>query len=539
VGLFLLPQRAAVFHFTTSDENVGSRITQQILSGTLAPFTVTVSSGTGALFANNLPAQPKLVTLALDTETEEGVSSVIEVMELASRSGDTLTISARAQDGTTALTWPVNSKIQIRITALHIAELQSFLGSSRAANLVLAGPSTGSAAAPAWRALAAADIPNIESLNGTATVPKGGTGLATLTSGSIMLGNGTGAVTMLAPGASGNVATSDGAGNWRSSAAPTGTPHAILSATHTDSTASAVVRGGLITGQGSSPTWKQLAIGTVGKHLRSNGTDVLWGYVDLTADVTGALDIPNGGTGLATVALGDILIANADDSLASLAGNTGLIREILFSQGDGTDTTAPFYDTLEAADLPSHNHSGANITSGLVAGSVGGTGIGAYATGDTLYATGTYTLGRLAGNTSTTPKMLLQSGTGVASLAPYWSPISALPTGFPNEDATLIANTNDLSITATAGFVRLDNTTGAGVNLTGVAGGTNGRMVVLMNASSAAADSITIKPEDAGSAAANQFKTHDGSDLIMAQNGTANFIYDATSEKWHFVGGNN
>lgn len=38
------------------------------------------------------------------------------------------------------------------------------------------------------------------------------------------------------------------------------TPHAILSTTHSDTTAAAVVRGDLITGQGASPAWARLAL---------------------------------------------------------------------------------------------------------------------------------------------------------------------------------------------------------------------------------------------------------------------------------------
>src|SRR5690606_36146806 len=58
--------------------------------------------------------------------------------------------------------------------------------------------------------------------------------------------------------------------------ATTGGPtHSILSATHTDSTAAAVVRGDLIVGS-SAPTWARLPVGAAGAILRSDGTDVAW-----------------------------------------------------------------------------------------------------------------------------------------------------------------------------------------------------------------------------------------------------------------------
>lgn len=50
----------------------------------------------------------------------------------------------------------------------------------------------------------------------------------------------------------------------------------------------------------------------------------------------------------------------------------------------------------------------------------GGTDITAYTLGDTLYASATDTLAKLAGNTTTTKKFLAQTGTGSASAAPTW-----------------------------------------------------------------------------------------------------------------------
>lgn len=53
-------------------------------------------------------------------------------------------------------------------------------------------------------------------------------------------------------------------------------PHNILSITHSDTTAAAVVRGDLITGQGIAATWTRLALGGVGTFLASDGTDSGW-----------------------------------------------------------------------------------------------------------------------------------------------------------------------------------------------------------------------------------------------------------------------
>jgi hypothetical protein len=54
-------------------------------------------------------------------------------------------------------------------------------------------------------------------LSGQVPVANGGTGASTLTSGSVVVGNGTSAVSLVAPGTSGNVLTSNGS-TWTSSA---------------------------------------------------------------------------------------------------------------------------------------------------------------------------------------------------------------------------------------------------------------------------------------------------------------------------------
>jgi microcystin-dependent protein len=62
-----------------------------------------------------------------------------------------------------------------------------------------------------------------EALPNPITVPKGGTGLASLTDNSILTGSGTSNITFIAPGDSGNVLTSDGT-SWTSAVAGGGAP---------------------------------------------------------------------------------------------------------------------------------------------------------------------------------------------------------------------------------------------------------------------------------------------------------------------------
>ena len=59
-----------------------------------------------------------------------------------------------------------------------------------------------------------------------------------------------------------------------------------------------------------------------------------------------------GGTGLASYTLGDTLYASADTTLSKLAGNTTTTRKFLRQTGDGTNSAAPAWDTITAADVP-------------------------------------------------------------------------------------------------------------------------------------------------------------------------------------------
>ena len=81
--------------------------------------------------------------------------------------------------------------------------------------------------------------------------------------------------------------------------APASTAHNILSATHTDSTAAAAVRGDIITAQGASPLWTRLAKGTQYQLLTGGANEPTWGAVALAqaTAVSGILGSANGGTG--------------------------------------------------------------------------------------------------------------------------------------------------------------------------------------------------------------------------------------------------
>lgn len=137
-------------------------------------------------------------------------------------------------------------------------------------------------------------------------------------------------------------------------------------------------------------------------------------------------------------------------------GGTGVKTLTGYVYGNGTSnftasTTIPF-----------------SSVTGTVPTTQGGTNITSYTLGDTLYASATNVLSKLAGNTTTTLKFLTQTGTGSASAAPVWKTISPSDINtqygafhFDN-GSTLSANlaigtTASMSVTDTTAFASSGN----------------------------------------------------------------------------------
>ncbi len=147
-----------------------------------------------------------------------------------------------------------------------------------------------------------------------------------------------------------------------------GTIAATLGGTGT----STVTTGDLLYGSGTN-TWGKLAAGAAYKSLVMNagGTNVEWNAVALneSAAVSGTLGATNGGTGLNTYTLGDIVYSSASNTLAKLAGNTTTTKKFLVQTGTGSASAAPEWGTISGSDV-SGNISGqaGSVANALTAG---------------------------------------------------------------------------------------------------------------------------------------------------------------------------
>jgi hypothetical protein len=108
-----------------------------------------------------------------------------------------------------------------------------------------------------------------------ATVAQGGTGSASLTANNVLLGNGTSALQVVAPGTSGNVLTSDGT-TWASSALPAGGVTSLNGATGAITTTTAYALGSFIMGRPANLTSYVVGDTIAGSSLYAVASGVTW-----------------------------------------------------------------------------------------------------------------------------------------------------------------------------------------------------------------------------------------------------------------------
>ena len=174
-------------------------------------------------------------------------------------------------------------------------------------NKIAGNPSGASVVVPAGRSLlvynTGTDIVEVQNFT---SVASGGTGRSTLTANSVLLGNGTSAVQLVAPGANGQVLRSDGT-IWSSGAVPAGGSNTQVQFNSS---------GGLT---GNSAFTFNSGTGAV------TATSFSGSGANLTAlnagnISTGILPVSRGGTGTNTLTSGAIIIGNGTGIVAGLVG---------------------------------------------------------------------------------------------------------------------------------------------------------------------------------------------------------------------------
>lgn len=172
-------------------------------------------------------------------------------------------------------------------------------------------------------------------------------------------------------------------------------PHAILSATHTDSTAAAVARGDLITGQGVAATWSRLVKGATGQIVTCNANDVIWSTATYPATTT----------------INQILYSSAANTISEIVtGNSG----VLVTGGTGIPSIATDIPTAVTIGLAYIYRAGGTD----VPIADGGTGKSSWTQWGLVYADTATSLSQVAAGTI--HQLLTSGGAG----APTWGTVT-------------------------------------------------------------------------------------------------------------------
>jgi len=233
------------------------------------------------------------VTLAGDVTGSSAANTVVKLRNRA--------LAATAPTNGQAVVWNNGTSTWEPGTPAG-AGVSSIIGT---ANQVVASSPTGAVTLSTPQSIGTASTPTFASLTLSGLTAKsfaysGTAGLlattAAPTNGQLLIGS-TGAVPVAAALTAGaGISVTNGAGTI-TIAATGGANHDMLAATHTDSAASAVARGGLIVGN-STPAWSLLPVGAAARVLRSDGVDASWAQVNAATDLTGLTPVANGGTGI-------------------------------------------------------------------------------------------------------------------------------------------------------------------------------------------------------------------------------------------------
>ena len=131
----------------------------------------------------------------------------------------------------------------------------------------------------------------------------------------------------------------------------------------------------------------------------------------LTISLTGTVAPTNGGTGVNTVTTGDLLYGSATNTWGKLPKGAAYRSLIMDASATNVEWNAVALNQ-------------SNAVSGTLGATNGGTSFSSYTLGDIIYSSASNTLAKLAGNTTTTKKFLVQTGTGAASAAPAWDVVN-------------------------------------------------------------------------------------------------------------------
>jgi hypothetical protein len=261
-----------------------------------------------------------------NVSTGSGVSFVAGVLSATGSGGTITSVTATAPIASSGGFTP-----NISINAAYGDTVNPY--AAKTANFVLAGPTSGAAAVPTFRALVASDIPvlsYVTSVSGTSPVVSSGG-----TTPAISMPAATTSVNGYLTSTDWNTFNSKGSGSVTSVAVSGGTTGLTTSGGPITTSGTITFAGTLVaanggTGQSSytvgdilyasaTTTLSKLADVATGNALISGGVGVApsYGKIDLTTHVSGTLPTANGGTNLTSFTANGVVYASSTSALAT------------------------------------------------------------------------------------------------------------------------------------------------------------------------------------------------------------------------------
>lgn len=298
------------------------------LTGFTAANNALYSTSASVLTAGTLPiaAGGTGATTAGAARTALSAAASGANTDITSLGGLTTALSA-PQGGTGQASYAVGDLLYASTTTAL-----SKLADVATGNSLISG---GVGAAPSW-----GKIGLTTHVSGTLGVANGGTGATTLTANAVLIGNGTSAVSAVAPGTSGNVLTSDGT-NWTSAAPASGGGQIqsqlfVASGTWTCPTGVTQVRA-LVKGSGGGSA----AVGPCGASAPGGDGGLAYGVYTVVPGTAYTVTIGAAGAGATGTASGGAGGTVSFASFASATGGAGSVWDTnpVFSCGIGTGGT--------------------------------------------------------------------------------------------------------------------------------------------------------------------------------------------------------
>lgn len=296
--------------------------------------------------------------------------------------------------------------------------------------------------------------------------------------------------------------------------------------------------GQVLAVSGGVPAWVNESVGEVTSFNTRTGAVTSQSGDYSFSQISGAAAATQGGTGQTGFTTGDMLYASSSTALSKLgAGTEGQMLTI--SGGvpawvnASTGMVNSFNTRTGAVTSQSGDYAFSQI-SGTAAATQGGTGQSSYTPGDILVASSSTAISKLGVGSA-------NQVLGVSGGVPAYVQNGATITNTVNSPANLTSGpVNNYSVDGSSTYIRLNNTSGGSIDLTGINNTSvaNGRSITLVNTSAASADIIVIRHHNGSSTSGNQFDLPGGGDIILAQRGTATFIYDVVTGYWELTSTN-